>query len=91
MSSSFVVKAAAGMLVLAAAPCYCVYALMNLGKSGKEESKSLQKGSFNAQFQWERTTTATDARENNLMQRVADTASPRALATKVVSWLEKRE
>ena len=86
MSNAFVFKAAAGMLVFAAAPTYCVYALMQFGKSGEH------KGSFTSndgEFRWD----GPEALEvvKGKPQSTSIEVGPRSVARRVAAWMDKEK
>ncbi|KAL1521497.1 hypothetical protein AB1Y20_021159 [Prymnesium parvum] len=90
MSNYFVYKAAAGMLVFAASPVYCMYVLIHLGSSGAEV------GSFDKQFEWRSEPKEKAPAYSPMPERLISVASsvqiplgPRAVARKFSEWLDR--
>ena len=86
MSNAFVFKAAAGMLIFAAAPTYCVYALIQFGRDAQNP-----KGSFASEdgsFRWEGPETLDDVKGTS---RPSMEVGPRSVAKRVAAFLEREK
>ena len=88
MSSNFVYKAAAGMLVVSVAPVYCVWSLMQLGSNGSKGSFALDDRNELKWAQPEELARPRDPEQLWGFEKVTDALSPKGIASKVAAWME---